>query len=118
MSKNRPFTDKLRFALAGWRHAWRSEVNFRRQVWIGGAAVLVVIAVRAPLVWLALTVLCIGMVWALELANTAVEELVDLVSPERRVVAGKIKDLMAGAVLFAALASLVVGVCALWVALG
>jgi len=40
-------------------------------------------------------ILCIGMVVAAELFNTAIERLVDLVSPERHPIAGQVKDIAA-----------------------
>ena len=58
----------------------------------------------------ALVVLAIGTVWSAELVNTAVEALVDLVSPDYHVLAGKAKDVAAGAVLVTAIAALVIGV--------
>jgi len=54
-------------------------------------------------------VICIGMVFISEIANTAIEYLVDFVSPEIHPVAGKIKDLSAGAVLIAAITSAITG---------
>lgn len=54
-------------------------------------------------------VLCIGVVIAAELFNTAIEKLVDLVSPEWNAVAGLVKDIAAGAVLVCAVASAVIG---------
>ena len=57
----------------------------------------------------AAVVLCIGMVIAAELFNTAIERLVDLVSPQRHPLAGQVKDIAAGAVLVCALAAIVVG---------
>jgi diacylglycerol kinase len=51
----------------------------------------------------------IGLVWMAEGMNTAVESVVDLVSPERQPLAGRAKDVAAGAVLCAALAAAVVG---------
>ena len=57
----------------------------------------------------ALVALAVGTVWTAELANTAIEALTDLVSPEYHPLAGKAKDVAAGAVLLAALAALVVG---------
>lgn len=54
-------------------------------------------------------VLAIAVVWAAECFNTAMESLVDLVSPERRPLAGRIKDLAAGGVLAAALGAAAVG---------
>ena len=58
--------------------------------------------------WIAIT-LCIGMVIAAELFNSAIERLVDLVSPQRHPLAGQIKDIAAGSVLICALAAMVVG---------
>ena len=56
--------------------------------------------------WKWVTVLlCSGMVLAAEALNTAVEYVVDLVSPEYNVLAGKAKDVAAGAVLFTAVFS-------------
>ena len=54
-------------------------------------------------------ILCIGMVVAAELFNTAIERLVDLVSPERHPIAGQVKDIAAGAVLVCAVAAAIIG---------
>ncbi len=51
----------------------------------------------------------IGLVWMAEGLNTAVEAVVDLVSPEHHPLAGRAKDLAAGAVLCAAIAALAIG---------
>ena len=77
------------------------------------ATVLVVVAgvacgiSRAEGALIALAVVC---VWTTEALNTAVESLVDLTSPEQHPLAGKAKDIAAGAVLVAAIGSVVVGV--------
>ena len=54
-------------------------------------------------------VAAIGLVWTAEGVNTAVETVVDLVSPERHPLAGRAKDVAAGAVLCAAITALVLG---------
>ncbi|HEY5916181.1 MAG TPA: diacylglycerol kinase family protein [Chryseolinea sp.] len=54
--------------------------------------------------------LCIAMVIGLELVNTALENLVDLVTLERKPLAGKIKDIAAGAVLIVSILSVIIGV--------
>lgn len=56
-----------------------------------------------------IVLLCIGAVIAAELFNTAIEKLVDLVSPERHPIAGQVKDIAAGAVLVCAVAAAMVG---------
>ena len=53
--------------------------------------------------------LSIGLVWAAEALNTAIEFVVDLASPEHHDLAGKAKDVAAGSVLLAAIASAAVG---------
>ena len=55
-------------------------------------------------------VLSIALVIALEMMNSAMESLVDLVTTERKPLAGKVKDIAAGAVLFASLMSVIIGV--------
>jgi diacylglycerol kinase len=57
-----------------------------------------------------LIILCIAMVIGLELVNTALENLVDLVTLERKPLAGKIKDIAAGAVLLVSISSVIIGV--------
>jgi diacylglycerol kinase (ATP) len=58
--------------------------------------------------WLIL-ILCFGSVLSAEGMNSAIETLTDLVSPEYHPLAGKAKDLAAGAVLILALMSMIVG---------
>lgn len=54
-------------------------------------------------------VLAIGLVWAAEGFNTAVEALVDLASPEFHRLAERAKDVAAGAVLCGAIAAAITG---------
>ena len=51
-----------------------------------------------------------GVAIAAELFNTAIEKLVDLVSPERHPIAGQVKDIAAGAVLVCAVAAAIIGI--------
>ena len=59
--------------------------------------------------WMAV-VFAIGLVFSLELINTAIENLADFVCAERHEQIRKVKDLSAAAVLVGALAALAVGV--------
>lgn len=54
-------------------------------------------------------ILCIGAVIAAEMFNSAIERIVDIVSPEYSEKAGKIKDIAAGAVLVISLAAAAIG---------
>ena len=53
----------------------------------------------------AILILTIGVVFATELINTAIENTCDLYSTEQNPLIGKIKDIAAGAVLFASFAA-------------
>lgn len=54
-------------------------------------------------------IICIVLVISFELLNTAIEELCNMIHPEQHPVIKKIKDIAAGAVLVAAIGSVVVG---------
>lgn len=58
--------------------------------------------------WIA-CLLCIGLVFGMEMVNTSIENIVDLVSPHHHPLAGKAKDIAAGAVLICAIISVIVG---------
>ena len=53
--------------------------------------------------------LSIGLVISMEMVNTAIENAVDLITMEKKTLAGKIKDIAAGGVLMAALIAFVIG---------
>ncbi len=57
-----------------------------------------------------LIIICIASVMAAEGVNTALETLTDLVSPDFHVLAGRAKDVAAGAVLLLAVGAAIVGV--------
>lgn len=67
--------------------------------------------------WIAF-ILCIGFTLAAEALNTAVEYVVDLVSPEYHELAGKAKDVAAAGVFIAAFTALVVYLLLVWDSLG
>ncbi|MDT0294960.1 diacylglycerol kinase family protein [Mesonia ostreae] len=57
-----------------------------------------------------LQTLAIGLVMSLEGANTAIEEIADFVHPDFHTKIGLIKDFAAGAVFFAAVAAVIIGI--------
>jgi diacylglycerol kinase (ATP) len=61
----------------------------------------------SPAEWIAILI-CTGMVICLELVNTAIEEIVNFISPGPHEKAGLIKDISAGAVMVAAIIALLV----------
>lgn len=112
----RPPDGRWRRRVASFGHAgrgvWaalRSEVHLRFHAAATAAVVgLGLYCHLARLEW-ALVALAAAGVWTAELLNTAIEALTDLASPAYHPLAGKAKDVAAGAVLLAALGALAVG---------
>ncbi|MCC9165388.1 diacylglycerol kinase family protein [Pontibacter harenae] len=101
--------NSFKFALRGLNSAVRSEPHMRLHVL---SAIGVVIAGFffdvTKTEWCAL-VGCIGLVFTAEIINTSIETLTNLVSPEWHDLAGKTKDLAAGAVLAASITAAIIG---------
>ena len=103
-------------AVAAVRYALRG-IGFlfgAPNVWVLTAASLAALGAGAhfaisALEWCAV-VLAIALVWVAEALNTALERLTDLASPQYNPLAGKAKDIAAGAVLIAALGAVSIGV--------
>jgi diacylglycerol kinase (ATP) len=102
-------------ALAAIRNALRgvgfmfSELSIR----ILAAGTVLTIAAGAyfsisALEW-CVVLLALALIWAAEGLNTALERLTDLVSPGYHPLAGRAKDLAAGAVLLASVAAVLTG---------
>jgi len=97
------------YAFKGIWYAAKTQLNFRVHLMCAVIAVLLGYALQistAEWLWISL---CIGMVLLTELINTAIELLVDLVSPEYNEKAGRVKDMCAAAVLVTAITALVIG---------
>lgn len=98
------------YAVNGIWSGVADQLNLKVQI---GVAILVVAAGYyyniMALEWCVI-LLCIALVLGLEMMNSAIESLVDLVTLERKPLAGRIKDIAAGAVLLVSLISVVIGV--------
>jgi len=104
-------TRKRSFAVAiqGVFYTIRSQKN----TWVHSTITLIVILLG---LWLkisiqnwAILVISMGIVWVAEFINTAIETVVDLVSPEFNIYAKISKDVSAAAVLISAITSACVG---------
>ncbi|WP_137862293.1 MULTISPECIES: diacylglycerol kinase [unclassified Sphingomonas] len=108
--KGRPFRARLGFALAGIRAGWAREASFRSQARLAAAALLALLVLRPAPIWWGLVALCCAIVLALELVNSAMEAVIDLLHPGVHPSIGVAKDMLAGAVLVTSLAALAVAV--------
>jgi len=97
-------------AFHGWAYGWRTQQNLRTHVFITAAVFAVALWVGLPRSDWAIILITTAVVFAAEFLNTAVEAVVDLVSPQPHPLAKAAKDVAAAAVLLAALAAVLVGV--------
>lgn len=90
------------FAAKGVRQLLSSQPH--AQLHLASALVVVIAAAyfRVSSGEWCILLLCIALVWCCEAINTAIECVVDLASPEFHPLAGRAKDIAAGAVLLAA----------------
>jgi undecaprenol kinase len=108
--KNLPLARRLGFAVAGLTHAVRAERSLQTQLVALLVVVLALAYLRPPAVWWALASLCIALVLAAELFNTAIERLADHLHPDLHPQIRIVKDCAAAAVLCAALGAVGVAV--------
>jgi diacylglycerol kinase len=97
------------FAFAGLGYLFRSQPNARIEAALGAGACLLAGWLGIDRAEWAVLIFTIALVLILEGINTAVEAAIDLASPQRHPLAKAAKDLAAGMVLLAALASVGVG---------
>ncbi|QAY79975.1 diacylglycerol kinase [Sphingosinicella sp. BN140058] len=107
--KNRPFRDRLGFALRGVRLILARERSFRAQALIGLCALGIVGLLQPGFIWAALVALSAGIVLAFEAFNAALEYAIDRLHPEVAEEIRHAKDAAAGAVLIASVTAVLVG---------
>lgn len=99
----------FQYAFAGWWHVLRTQ----RNAWIHAVASFVVLVLSwwlklSPRDW-AMIIIAIALVWIAEFVNTALEAVVDLVSPQHHELARVSKDVGAAAVMIAAGSAAIIG---------
>lgn len=95
-------------ASSGVLETLKHERNMKIHCAVAVLAVALAAVLRVPAWGVVAVVVCIGVVMALECVNTAVEAVVDLVTPEWHELAKRAKDAAAGATLIAAVTSVAV----------
>ena len=99
----------LRFAFRGMLILIRSEHSVMVQLGIGILVSIIGFLVGLSATEWILQTLCIGLILAAEGMNTAVEKLCDFVNPGPDPKIGRVKDIAAGGVGFAAVMAIIVG---------
>lgn len=106
------FTGRVRSMRCAFIGIW-IMVSSQHNAWIHALATVVTIATglyfgltKAEWCWIILAIIS---VWTAEALNTAFEFLTDVASPEFHPLAGKAKDVAAGAVLITAIGAVLIG---------
>lgn len=107
--KNKKLINSFKYAFKGIGSSLKSErnmkIHFAMMVLVIMAGILLNISMWE---WIICFIL-FGLVISLEMVNTAIEIVVDMVSPEYNLKAGHVKDIAAGAVLVNAIVAFIVG---------
>lgn len=112
--RSETFGESLKCALDGIAEAFGVEKNMRIQATVGLVIMFVAVLLLAlheiTFVELALIFLATGLVLALEIVNTALEQLENVIHPEFHHAIKNSKDIASGAVLVASITAVLVGI--------
>lgn len=110
MSKEHSTPKSFVFAFSGIREALKNEPNLRIHFLVGLLAIVLAFYFSFTSIEWIILLITICFVLMVELINTSLEALVNLVSPELKTEAKLAKDVAAAAVLISAVLSIVVGI--------
>lgn len=107
--KNRRYSDSFRYAFEGVKTTFQEERNMRTHVIAGAVALLLGVFLSLSITEWLWILLASFLVFVMEILNTVIENLVDLVTQEYHPLAKKVKDMAAAAVLSTTIFSVVTG---------
>ncbi len=110
----RKFAKSFSYAWAGLRCVAATQRNFWIHGAIGLATVCGALLLGLPRQEMAIILAMCTLVLVMEIANTGVEFLVDILCPHHDPRYGRVKDVMAAAVLLSAFGSVAVGLTLMW----
>ena len=102
-------TGAFRYAFAGCVSFFTTERNGRIQLLIALSAIIISVVTNISAAEWCIVLLCIGLVISLEMINSAIEKLCDKMQTGYDPVIKVVKDIAAGAVLWASLISVIIG---------
>lgn len=107
--KNKKLINSFKYAFKGIVSSIKSERNMKIHFTMMILAIIAGILLNISMwEWITCFIL-FGLVISLEMVNTAIEIVVDIVSPKYNFQAGRAKDIAAGAVLVNAIVAVIVG---------
>lgn len=99
----------FKYALNGIKHGAATQLNFKVHIIISILVIIAGVIFKISHTQWLMILIVMAMVFSAELFNTAIEGIVDIVSPQYNEKAGLIKDCAAAAVLITAIAAAIVG---------
>jgi len=97
-------------AIKGVFYIFKTQRNFRIQVVCFVIATSIAFILRLSFTEIAIIIFAGGLVMVGEMINTGLETLVDLINPDYHPLAGRIKDIVAGAVLVSSVIAVIIGI--------
>lgn len=104
----------LKDASEGLIYVFKNEQNFRIQIFFGILAILLTVGFGLSRSETVVVILLVFLVLVLEIINSVLEKFVDLLKPRLHFQAKQVKDMMAAAVFFASIGSVVIGLVIFW----
>lgn len=108
--ENKKFLNSFKYAYKGIIEAFRSERNMKIHLFILLVVLVLGFLLNISILEWIICLICFGLVISLEIVNTAIETVVNLISPKYNELVKRAKDLAAGAVLFNALITFIIGI--------
>lgn len=99
----------FQYAFNGLLILMKEEINAIIHVFLSLIVIVLGISLKISLMEWMILIAIIGFVISLEIINSAIENLANIVSPLRHPIIKKVKDLSAAAVLFYAFIALIIG---------
>lgn len=104
------FQESVHHAMDGISYTITHERNFKIEIIFGCLVMIFSYLFRVSVLEFSLLIIMISLVLVLEMVNTAIERVVDLVTKDYHELAKNAKDVAAGAVFIASMFSVVLGI--------
>jgi len=110
MIKIKRLFKSFKYALKGLIKVFKEEQNFRIQSFAGGIVILLGIYFNINSIEWSILVIIIILVLLMEIANSGVERIADVLQPRINSYVKEIKDIMAAAVMVSSFGAIIVGI--------
>jgi len=104
----------FQYAIKGLTKTFKEEQNLRMQSAVGTLTVIMAIYFKIDRLEWALLVFIIGLVLLMEIANSAVERIADVLKPRISTYVKEIKDITAAGVMLASIIAIIIGLIIFW----